>query len=233
MARCMRCARWKTDSIATTTTLGCSLTRSYSQTTLNGTRVPLPHHSLNEFSRMLTPVLPPPSTHHKSHVNPCLRACVFRPGPWRALVSAFVDQRDKGEGGERQDAGGEYHIRWQFTVRLSLIDPCLNTLDNGACVQVSQYVPIQCWGPFYLPLDHTLAPSYWRIFQFFYRHPILQGFRYYWRVECVFFRIHHKKLPFLNRLYRPGVRFHCDINIDPFVFMHENNKTYGSFLRWH
>ncbi len=26
------------------------------------------------------------------------------------------------------------------------------------------------------------------------------------------------------------MHFHCDINFDPFVFMHENNKTYGSFL---
>jgi len=25
------------------------------------------------------------------------------------------------------------------------------------------------------------------------------------------------------------VRFHCDVNFDPFVYMHENNKTYGSF----
>jgi len=29
---------------------------------------------------------------------------------------------------------------------------------------------------------------------------------------------------------RPEVRFHCDVNFDPFVYMHENNKTYGSFL---
>ncbi|KAI0298235.1 glycosyltransferase family 15 protein [Russula brevipes] len=43
---------------------------------------------------------------------------------------------------------------------------------------------------------------------FFYRQPILQQFRYYWRVE-------------------PNVHFHCDINFDPFAFMHENNKTYG------
>ncbi|KAI0004656.1 glycosyltransferase family 15 protein [Russula compacta] len=43
---------------------------------------------------------------------------------------------------------------------------------------------------------------------FFYRHPLLQDFRYYWRVE-------------------PGVHFHCDVNFDPFVYMHENNKTYG------
>jgi len=43
---------------------------------------------------------------------------------------------------------------------------------------------------------------------FFYRHPLMQDYRYYWRVE-------------------PGVHFHCDVNYDPFVYMHENNKTYG------
>ncbi|KAH9992137.1 nucleotide-diphospho-sugar transferase [Russula vinacea] len=43
---------------------------------------------------------------------------------------------------------------------------------------------------------------------FFYRHPLVQNYRYYWRVE-------------------PGVHFHCDVNIDPFVYLHENNKTYG------
>jgi alpha 1,2-mannosyltransferase len=43
---------------------------------------------------------------------------------------------------------------------------------------------------------------------FFYRHALLQNYRYYWRVE-------------------PGVRFHCDILSDPFLFMQENNKIYG------
>jgi alpha 1,2-mannosyltransferase len=43
---------------------------------------------------------------------------------------------------------------------------------------------------------------------FFYRQPLLLDFRYYWRVE-------------------PGVRFHCDIHSDPFLFMQENNKIYG------
>ncbi|PVF94290.1 putative mannosyltransferase [Serendipita vermifera] len=43
---------------------------------------------------------------------------------------------------------------------------------------------------------------------FFYRHPLLQQFKYYWRIE-------------------PGVTFFCDVNSDPFMFMQENNKTYG------
>ncbi|KAI9310602.1 glycosyltransferase family 15 protein [Dichotomocladium elegans] len=43
---------------------------------------------------------------------------------------------------------------------------------------------------------------------FFYRHPLLLGYDYYWRVE-------------------PGVDFFCDIDYDPFLFMQENNKKYG------
>lgn len=43
---------------------------------------------------------------------------------------------------------------------------------------------------------------------FFYRHPILQNYKWYWRVE-------------------PDVHFHCDIDFDPFAYMQENNKVYG------
>ena len=30
-----------------------------------------------------------------------------------------------------------------------------------------------------------------------------------------------------NNLCRPGVNFFCDINNDPFLYMEQNNKTYG------
>ncbi|KAG8846367.1 alpha 1,2-mannosyltransferase 2.4.1, partial [Serendipita sp. 405] len=43
---------------------------------------------------------------------------------------------------------------------------------------------------------------------FFFRHKLLQKYRYYWRVE-------------------PGVEFFCDVDEDPFVFLQENNKVYG------
>lgn len=43
---------------------------------------------------------------------------------------------------------------------------------------------------------------------FFFRHPLLQKYRYYWRVE-------------------PGVKFYCDLNFDPFLFMQDHNKVYG------
>ncbi|KAG2023982.1 alpha-1,2 mannosyltransferase KTR1 [Coprinopsis cinerea AmutBmut pab1-1] len=43
---------------------------------------------------------------------------------------------------------------------------------------------------------------------FFYKHELLQPYRYYWRVE-------------------PDVQYYCDLNYDPFVFMRDNNKVYA------
>ncbi|KAJ3785657.1 glycosyltransferase family 15 protein [Lentinula aff. detonsa] len=43
---------------------------------------------------------------------------------------------------------------------------------------------------------------------FFYRHELLQKYKWYWRVE-------------------PNVKFYCDINDDPFRYMEENQKVYG------
>lgn len=43
---------------------------------------------------------------------------------------------------------------------------------------------------------------------FFYRHPLLQEYDYYWRIE-------------------PWVEFLCDVDYDPFLFMKQNNKEYG------
>ncbi|PCH34914.1 glycosyltransferase family 15 protein [Wolfiporia cocos MD-104 SS10] len=43
---------------------------------------------------------------------------------------------------------------------------------------------------------------------FFYRHPLLQKYKWYWRVE-------------------PDVHFHCVIDEDPFLFMEQNDKMYG------
>ncbi|RXW14596.1 hypothetical protein EST38_g11261 [Candolleomyces aberdarensis] len=42
---------------------------------------------------------------------------------------------------------------------------------------------------------------------FFFHHPLMQKYRWYWRVE-------------------PDVHFHCDIDYDPFIYMEENDKTY-------
>lgn len=46
---------------------------------------------------------------------------------------------------------------------------------------------------------------------FFFRHPLLEQYDYYWRVE-------------------PDVKFFCDLPYDPFRFMHENNKKYSFVL---
>jgi alpha 1,2-mannosyltransferase len=46
---------------------------------------------------------------------------------------------------------------------------------------------------------------------FFFRHPLMLNYQYYWRVE-------------------PSVQFHCDIHYDPFRYMAENNKKYGFVL---
>ena len=43
---------------------------------------------------------------------------------------------------------------------------------------------------------------------FFYRQPVLDQFKWYWRVE-------------------PNVKFPCKIPYDPFVYMIENNKRYA------
>lgn len=51
---------------------------------------------------------------------------------------------------------------------------------------------------------------------FFFRHELLQPYRYYWRVE-------------------PEVKFFCDVTYDPFKFMEANNKVYGftiSLVEW-
>ncbi|KZV61061.1 glycosyltransferase family 15 protein [Peniophora sp. CONT] len=43
---------------------------------------------------------------------------------------------------------------------------------------------------------------------FFYRHPLMMKYRYYWRVE-------------------PDVNFFCDLDYDPLLFMEDNKKVYG------
>lgn len=43
---------------------------------------------------------------------------------------------------------------------------------------------------------------------FFYKHPLLEHYKYYWRVE-------------------PDVRFYCDMDYDPFLKMEDEGKVYG------
>ena len=46
---------------------------------------------------------------------------------------------------------------------------------------------------------------------FFFRHPLLQQYKYYWRVE-------------------PDVHFHCVVDEDPFLYMEDHDKVYGTSL---
>ncbi|PYI28402.1 glycosyl transferase [Aspergillus indologenus CBS 114.80] len=46
---------------------------------------------------------------------------------------------------------------------------------------------------------------------FFFRHPLMLNFEYYWRVE-------------------PSIELYCDVPLDPFRFMKENNKKYSFTL---
>ncbi|WAR53838.1 hypothetical protein PtB15_3B347 [Puccinia triticina] len=43
---------------------------------------------------------------------------------------------------------------------------------------------------------------------FFFWHPLMAKFDYYWRVE-------------------PGIQYNCDVDYDPFVFMEENKKVFS------
>ncbi|KAG1827260.1 glycosyltransferase family 15 protein [Suillus subaureus] len=45
---------------------------------------------------------------------------------------------------------------------------------------------------------------------FFYRHELLQQYRYYWRVE-------------------PDIKLFCDVDYDPFLVMQDQNKVYAGF----
>ncbi|KAJ1654428.1 hypothetical protein IWQ61_005639 [Dispira simplex] len=49
---------------------------------------------------------------------------------------------------------------------------------------------------------------------FFFRHPLLDQYDYYWRVE-------------------PGVHFTCDVDYDPFLLMQDRNLKYGFTISIH
>ncbi|RKP35027.1 nucleotide-diphospho-sugar transferase, partial [Dimargaris cristalligena] len=49
---------------------------------------------------------------------------------------------------------------------------------------------------------------------FFFRHPLMADYDYYWRVE-------------------PGVKFACDVDYDPFLMMQERNLKYGFTISIH
>lgn len=66
--------------------------------------------------------------------------------------------------------------------------------------------------PYALPIPYANSKSYRHMcrFQsgFFFKHPLLLNYKYYWRVE-------------------PDVKLYSDIDYDVFKFMEENSKKYG------
>ncbi|KAG9048688.1 alpha 1,2-mannosyltransferase 2.4.1 [Tulasnella sp. UAMH 9824] len=49
---------------------------------------------------------------------------------------------------------------------------------------------------------------------FFFRHELLKKYDYYWRIE-------------------PDIKFFCDLDFDPFLFMQDNKKVYGFTIALH
>nr|GAT60414.1 glycosyltransferase family 15 protein [Mycena chlorophos] len=73
----------------------------------------------------------------------------------------------------------------------------------GSCERlIQEYVPFLLGGKRAAILFHELKD--W--VQFFFRHPLLLQYQYYWR---------------------PDVQFSCDIQFDPFLFMQGEDKKYG------
>jgi alpha 1,2-mannosyltransferase len=69
--------------------------------------------------------------------------------------------------------------------------------------------------------------------QFFFRHELMQQFRYYWRVEWAwapFYQLLHHNISNLCSAwsrFRPNVNFYCELQFDPFLYMQDHRKTYG------
>lgn len=71
---------------------------------------------------------------------------------------------------------------------------------------------------------------------FFWRHPLLDGFKYYWRIEYVSLLLlstvvssstdADSVMPNLL-LLRPSVKYFCDLDYDPFLLMQDTGKKYG------
>lgn len=63
-----------------------------------------------------------------------------------------------------------------------------------------------------LGVQYSQSPNYYKMCRwfsgFFYKHPEMLKYRYYWRIE-------------------PDVQFFCDIKYDVFKFMREQDKVYG------
>lgn len=63
---------------------------------------------------------------------------------------------------------------------------------------------------------------------FFFRHPLLDQYDYYWvhPLFCCSIVLFLTETPARQRL-DPSVKFYCDFDYDPFMYMQQNKKKYG------
>jgi hypothetical protein len=92
-----------------------------------------------------------------------------------------------------------------------------------ACLKVPKHVPFQLGGSA-LPLLYRSELMHVASSSFATRCFKTSGTTGALSESCL--GITHPPLAYLSA-HRPNVHFHCDINFDPFVYLHENNKTYG------
>ncbi len=66
--------------------------------------------------------------------------------------------------------------------------------------------------------------------KFFFRHELLQDYKYYWRVEYISWisASCHGLIPSC----RPDVTFFCDLHYDPFLYMQDHGKVYGPYFNF-
>ncbi|OWB80347.1 hypothetical protein B5S32_g4615 [[Candida] boidinii] len=123
----------------------------------------------------------------------------------------------------------KFHYDWVFLNDKPFTDEFIK-LTSSLCSGITRYgiIPYDHWSyPDFINQDTAKKIREMKKFQnipywksesyrhmcrfnsgFFYKHPILNDYQYYWRVE-------------------PNVIFNCNIINDPFKFMIDNNKLYG------
>ena len=126
---------------------------------------------------------------------------------------------------------GKYHYPWVFLNDVDFTEQFMSTMADLASGEVQfGILPSSHWDmPEFINAsraEQTLkdmenviyggSESYRKMcrFQsgFFFRHPLMMQYDYYWRVE-------------------PAIKLYCDLNYDVFKYMRENNKKYG-MMEW-
>ena len=88
----------------------------------------------------------------------------------------------------------------------------INLAPHSSVMQIPEYVSVQLRGGYQSFRTETcVLMMRHACIKFFYRHELLQQYRYYWRVE-------------------PGVKYFCDMDYDPFEMFEKENKVYGKLF---